>query len=76
MGRLVTRELILSMRSKRGGWTRNALAALGVEWPPRHGWIERAIGKPVDERLMTVYQAGVSRRQRLDDIPLFPYDDE
>lgn len=47
----ITPEMILKMRSQYGGWTREALAAMGVPWPPKKGWrseLERLhrIGRP------------------------------
>lgn len=34
----ITPELILSLRSPYGGWTRASLARMGVPWPPKRGW--------------------------------------
>lgn len=31
-------ERIEALRSPRGGWTKAALAELGVPWPPPKGW--------------------------------------
>lgn len=44
---LITKELILKNRTKNGAWTRDQLQALGVKWPPKHGWMNRVIGKPI-----------------------------
>jgi len=73
---VVTRELVFSLRTKKGGWTRQTLSALGVEWPPSHGWIDRLIGKPVDKTAMAKLKAARSRKERLRDIPVFTYDEE
>lgn len=29
---------IESLKTVNGGWTRESLKSLGVEWPPRKGW--------------------------------------
>lgn len=39
--KLVTPTAIMDARSPRGGWTRDALAKLGVPWPPPKGWKKR-----------------------------------
>lgn len=41
----VTEELIESGMSRRGAWSREQLAILGIAWPPSHGWKKRAVGK-------------------------------
>ena len=40
----ITRELILSYRTPRGGWSRRTLTLLGVPWPPREGWMREIVG--------------------------------
>jgi hypothetical protein len=40
----VTREFIMNHRTKRGAWTRDQLACLGISWPPEKGWIKRVEG--------------------------------
>lgn len=40
----VTKELILSIRSNRGGYTKANLKKIGVSWPLKSGWKQRAIG--------------------------------
>lgn len=34
---------VFNVRSERGGYTRKALAALGVPWPPQKGWRQKLI---------------------------------
>lgn len=34
----ITPELILSLQSPNGGWSKESLATLGVPWPPPQGW--------------------------------------
>jgi hypothetical protein len=40
-------EMVHAGRSKRGGWSKEQLDLLGVEWPPTKGWIGRLTGKRV-----------------------------
>ena len=44
--KIVTKEMIDSKLSMRGGWTKKAIAYLGVPWPPRSGWKARILGLP------------------------------
>lgn len=37
------RKRIAAARSPRGGWSKTALASLGVPWPPPRGWKQRLI---------------------------------
>ena len=41
----ITKSLIHSVATLRGGWTREQLEILGVPWPPASGWMDRIIGK-------------------------------
>lgn len=42
---LVTREWILDNRTPKGAWNRLQIQALGIQWPPREGWIDRMDGE-------------------------------
>lgn len=46
---MVTVELIAAGASPGGGYTREQLAVLGVDWPPPKGWKARVIGQPISE---------------------------
>lgn len=46
----LSREEIMKMRTSKGGWTKSALASLGVKWPPQKGWLEDYL-KRAGERL-------------------------
>lgn len=50
---ILTRELVLKGRSRRGGWTREQLKVLGVAWPPKSGWLDALEGKDIPD---AVYQ--------------------
>jgi hypothetical protein len=45
----VTEALIRECATARGGWTKRQLEALGVDWPPQKGWIERVVGTHINE---------------------------
>ena len=33
-----TKQLIETLKTKNGGWTKKDLAKLGISWPPPKGW--------------------------------------
>jgi hypothetical protein len=35
---VIDKAYIESLRTANGGWTREALASIGVPWPPPKGW--------------------------------------
>lgn len=52
----VTSEFVNRHRTKKGGFTREQLSALGVSWPPKKGWLQNIIGKELtneQEKLFT-----------------------
>jgi ribonuclease HI len=62
---IVTHAFIEAGASDRGGWTRDQLELLGVEWPPPHGWRRRVAGKPIDQGVADRFLAlrGLGRRR-------------
>jgi hypothetical protein len=53
----VNRDWIRRHRTERGGWTQQALAVLGVAWPPPRGWIERSIGLQLTAQERALFEA-------------------
>jgi hypothetical protein len=45
-------EIIEGLKSPRGGWTREALASIGVPWPPPKGW-KKKLEALDDDQLQT-----------------------
>lgn len=43
----LTKEFIQQHKTDYGGWTKAQIEALGLKWPPRHGWQERLVGKEI-----------------------------
>ncbi len=41
---ILTNDLIVLGMSRRGGWSEEQFALLGIKWPPRRGWKYRVIG--------------------------------
>ena len=53
----LTREFIMEHRTRRGGWTKAQLQVIGVEWPPRNGWIGRACGRNITPDQADMFKA-------------------
>lgn len=45
----VTREFIMAHRTQRGSWTYAQIEALGLECPPRKGWMHLVIGRELTD---------------------------
>lgn len=43
----ITEQLLEAGKSDRGGWTAEQLRYLGLEWPVKHGWQNRVIGRVI-----------------------------
>lgn len=44
----LTRNMILSVATKRGGFNWHQLQLLGVGWPPKHGWLRKLVGQEIN----------------------------
>lgn len=53
----VTREWIEEFKTARGGWTQPQLEAIGVPWPPVHGWKVRIEGKVITFEARAMFEA-------------------
>lgn len=40
----VTKDWLLNNQTEKGSWNAKQLACLCIDWPPRKGWISRAVG--------------------------------
>ncbi len=43
----VTKEWLLMFTTEKGSWNAKQLACLCIDWPPRKGWISRAVGTTI-----------------------------
>lgn len=43
----LTAAMVEALKTEKGGYSRAALARLGVSWPPPKGWKKRLIGSLV-----------------------------
>ena len=46
----LTQELLMQYRTPAGLWRKMQLQALGLSWPPPHGWIKQVVGMELTER--------------------------
>lgn len=62
---IITRQFIFENRSRNGGWNFSQLVMLGEAWPPKQGWIDRAVGRDhSDEALQKFVEYGRQRPSR------------
>jgi len=53
----LTRDYIMRHRTDRKAWTRSQLEAIGVEWPPTTGWVDRAVGREITREQQRIFEA-------------------
>jgi len=56
----VDRDYIMKHRTKKGSWTRSQIQALGIEWPPRNGWIDEIVGVTISPNQQMQFEAKLS----------------
>lgn len=63
---VITRRWLHQNATKGCGWTKVQLKVLGVQWPPRNGWMEKLIGEEIsaDVAIAFVRMQGVSLKHR------------
>lgn len=54
---VITAKWIHKHKTAAGGWTAAQLIAIGVSWPPFHGWIGKAIGQEISEQQRRAFEA-------------------
>ena len=59
----VTREWIFANTTDRGAWTREQLKAIGVDWPPRAGWIDRCEGLCITDDAKRSFEYKITAQQ-------------
>jgi len=63
----ITEQLLERGKSDRGGWNAKQLACIGVEWPIKHGWQFKAIGREItdeDARMFLSLRGEVVRQPK------------
>lgn len=52
----ITKNWLLSNRTKNGAWTKRQLQVLGIEWPPKKGWQKVVIGENITEQEKSMFE--------------------
>jgi len=59
----VTAGWVHANKTRNGGWTQQQLAALGITWPPQHGWIGRVLGIEITPEQREAFERDSARVQ-------------
>lgn len=51
----ITEDIIEAGKSNAGGWKKEQLALLGIDWPPTKGWKDRIIGELMPESIINKF---------------------
>ena len=57
----ITFDWITENQTGKGGYKRNQLKAIGVDWPPRTGWKHRAVGLEISEEQQNIFESFSSK---------------
>jgi len=60
---VVTEAWLIEHQSKAGAWTADQLAAIGVAWPPAHGWKRQVIGRQISDDARGRFEQALRARQ-------------
>ncbi len=52
---LVTEDWIVSNKTSKGGWNKKQINALGLDWPPRAGWMKLLDGTMISEEKKEIF---------------------
>ena len=58
----VTRDWINANRTPGGSWKAKQLRAIGVNWPPAGGWLERSKGKQISDAARLLFESFADKR--------------
>jgi hypothetical protein len=59
----ITDIWLIEHQSKAGAWTADQLAAIGVAWPPAHGWKHRVIGLEISDDARARFEQALRAKQ-------------
>ena len=54
-----------------GAWNSDQLALIGIEWPPRHGWMKDVIGREISDADAALFVSlkGLKKKKRRAKLP-------
>ena len=61
----LTHDILMQYRTPAGLWRKVQLQALGLSWPPDHGWIKRVVGMELTERQFQQFTGHNPNQQEL-----------
>lgn len=61
----ITAEWIEKFKTPRGAWTRSQIEAVGVDWPPIHGWLRRIIGREITGGNRLIFEARLGQNGKV-----------
>ena len=67
----LTYEILMECRTPRGAWRRVQLAAIGVDWPPVKGWVNRVVGMELTDEQFRQLASGKGDQGKQLELPLF-----
>ena len=53
----VTLEWLYQYRTGSGGYRRDQVEALGLDWPPQKGWLRGSVGKMITFEQKSLFEA-------------------
>lgn len=53
----ITFDWLTKNCTRRGGYNRVQIEAVGLKWPPRHGWKNRIVGREITEQQQQLFES-------------------
>ena len=64
MMKILTYDYIQQHKTDAGGWTSKQLKILGIDWPPKSGWIDDICGKSITEEDAIAFENAKSAHKK------------
>jgi hypothetical protein len=62
---IVTKEWINNNKTINNGFTKKQLSVLGVDWPPKKGWVRQCIGMEITDKQKIEFENKTTNNQTL-----------
>ena len=60
----VTDKFLFDNRTRKGGYTKKQIKALGISWPTRKGWKKKVIGQTISDRNKQLFISGKEEAEK------------
>jgi hypothetical protein len=67
---VITKEYIMANRTNKGAWTKPQIEALGIDWPPRAGWMDDVEGDEISDEMAEQFESKKPAKRKIYDINL------